>query len=48
MAENSVTRKWERQHTYGGAIVENIVQATARDLMAWGILILKNTDIKSE
>lgn len=46
MAENPVTRKWERQHTYGGAIVENIVQATARDLMAWGMLNLEKHGYK--
>lgn len=46
MAENSVTKKWERQHTYGGAIVENIVQATARDLMAWGMLNLEKHGYK--
>lgn len=31
---NSVTRQWETTKTYGGKIVENITQATARDLMA--------------
>ena len=34
MGINSYTRKWERQHTYGGSLVENIVQAIARDIMA--------------
>lgn len=38
MGINSLTKKWERQHTYGGSIVENIVQATARDIMAYGML----------
>lgn len=46
MAENTLTKKWERQHTYGGAIVENIVQATARDLMAWGMLNLEKHGYK--
>lgn len=41
MAVNSLTKNWERQHTYGGAITENIVQATARDLMAYGMLNLE-------
>lgn len=30
---NSYTRKWERIHTYGGKLVENAVQATARDVL---------------
>lgn len=31
--ENSMTRQWERRSLYGGLQCENIVQATARDLM---------------
>lgn len=31
---NQYTRKWERLHTYGGKIFENICQAVARDVMA--------------
>lgn len=38
MAVNSVTRKWERDRTYGGKIVENITQAVARDVMANAML----------
>ena len=41
MAVNPISKNWERQHTYGGAITENIVQATARDLMAYGMLNLE-------
>lgn len=32
------TKKWERIETYGPKIVENIVQATARDLLAHALL----------
>jgi DNA polymerase len=34
MGVNSFNRKWQRQTTYGGSLVENIVQAISRDLMA--------------
>lgn len=33
--QNQTTKKWERMETYGGKMVENIVQATARDILAW-------------
>lgn len=41
MAVDTYTKKWTRQPTYGGAIVENIVQATARDIMVYGMLNLE-------
>ena len=34
-----VTKKWETLRTYGGKLVENIVQATARDIL--GIVMLR-------
>lgn len=34
MAQNQTTRKWERTSTWGGKLVENAVQAFARDCLA--------------
>lgn len=34
MGLNQTSNKWERQDTYGGKLVENIVQAIARDCLA--------------
>ena len=36
---NQTTKKWEKVRTYGGKLTENIVQATARDIL--GSVILK-------
>jgi len=33
--------RWVRESTYGGKLVENIVQALARDLMLYGMLIAR-------
>jgi DNA polymerase bacteriophage-type len=37
-AVHSKTKQWVRERTYGGKIVENIVQAAARDIIAEGLL----------
>lgn len=37
---NGITRKWASEETYGGALVENVTQAVARDLMAWAMVAL--------
>ncbi len=34
LGSNQLTRRWERQRSYGGKLVENVVQAIARDVMA--------------
>ena len=46
MGVNSVTRKWERQSTYGGKLTENITQAVARDVMAWAMLRVEDEGFK--
>ncbi len=39
--QDSITRKWTDIDTYGGKLVENIVQATARDLLAVSLVRLE-------
>jgi DNA polymerase len=40
MGVNQMTRKWTRLSTYGGKLVENVVQAIARDCLAESLMRL--------
>lgn len=46
MGQNQTTRKWERTDTWGGKLVENIVQAVARDCLAVAMLRLDEAGYK--
>ena len=58
MGQNQTTRKWERTDTWGGKLVENIVQAVARDCLAvamvrleaagWGIVFHVHDEVVVE
>ena len=39
------TKKWERLQSYGPKFVENIVQATARDILCYSMKTLRNTSM---
>ena len=41
----SGTKKWERLESYGPKFVENIVQATARDILCYAMKTLRNCSI---
>ena len=43
---NQTTRKWEQAETYGGKLVENIVQAVARDCLAESMMRLDAAGFK--
>lgn len=46
MGQNQTTRKWEKMDTWGGRLVENIVQAYARDCLAVALLRLDEAGYK--
>ena len=46
MGQNQTTRKWEKTDTWGGKLVENIVQAYARDCLAVSLLRLDEAGYK--
>jgi len=44
---NAMTRKWMRQPSYGGLLVENIVQAISRDIMGEALMRCEESKIYS-
>jgi DNA polymerase len=46
MGQNQTTRQWEKIDTWGGKLVENVVQAFARDCLAVAILRLEKAGFK--
>lgn len=47
MGQNQTSRKWERTETWGGKLVENIVQAVARDCLAVALLRLEDAHFQT-
>lgn len=46
MTTDSMTKKYARKDTYGGKIIENIIQATARDILACALLNAERANYK--
>jgi DNA polymerase len=44
---NQITRKWTRLSTYGGKLVENVVQAIARDCLAESLVRLEKAGYRT-
>ena len=45
MGQNQTTQKWEEVNTYGGKLVENLTQATARDCLGCAMLRLADKNL---
>ena len=45
MGMDQYTHKWARLYTWGGKLVENLVQAIARDVLAHGMLLVDGYDL---
>lgn len=45
--QNQVTRQWDNLETYGGKMTENLVQATARDLLAVTLVRLERAGYRT-
>jgi len=45
MGQNQTTQKWEEVNTYGGKLVENLTQATARDCLGCAMLRLAEKNL---
>jgi DNA polymerase len=45
MGIHPITKKWVRQGTYGGSVVENMTQGIARDLLVEALLLCEQSGI---